>query len=105
MAEDDGKLKQGDPGPEPEKGFVSTATGADSNEPVNIAQEREPQTPDQFWNPERELADRAKDPPKNHATKGMTSLGFTEASRLENTAEQQERDRKAAEKAAKREDD
>lgn len=95
MADD--KVKDPDPEPEPEKGFTSTASGVETNEVVT-------QTPDQFFDPSREQAARDVPPPKNHATKGMTSLGWTEASRLENTAEQQERDRKAAEKLAAKED-
>lgn len=102
MADDD-KLEQGED-VKVEKGFVSTAQGASTNKPVNIAQEDVHQTPDQFFDPARELAEREKDPPKNHATKGMTTLGWTEASRLENTADQQERDRKVAEKLAAKED-
>ncbi|HEX5016510.1 MAG TPA: hypothetical protein VFX15_02865 [Actinomycetes bacterium] len=81
------------------KGFVSTAEGAETNEPLGSDQERPKQTPDQFFDPSRDRPDAAE-APKSHATKGMTSLGYTEASRLENTAEQQERDRKAAERLA-----
>lgn len=80
-------------------GFVSSAEGAATNEPLGSEQERPKQTPDQFFDGERDRPDQAE-APKNHATKGMTTLGWTEASRLENTAEDQERDRKAAEKLA-----
>lgn len=85
-----------------QKGFVSTAEGASTNEPINAEQERPKQTPDQFFDPARELEDREKAPPKSHATRGMTSLGWTEASRIEDTAKQQEADRKAAERARER---
>ena len=79
------------------EGMTSTASGVDTNEVVT-------QTPDQFYGGEGfERPDQAE-APKNHATKGMTYLGWTEASRLENTAEQQERDRKDAEKRAAKED-
>lgn len=86
--------------PEVPKGFTSTAVGAATNEPVTGEQYRPgKQTPDQFFNGD-EMRPENFEAPKNHATKGMTSLGYSEASRLEDTAAQQEADRKAAEKAA-----
>ncbi len=85
------------------KGFESTDSGADSNTEVGSEDKLPKQTPDQFFDPAREQEARDAAPPKNHATKGMTSLGYSEASRLENTVEQQEADRKAAEKAAAKE--
>lgn len=57
------------------------------------------QTPDQFYGAER--PDEAP-VPKGHATKGMTILGHTEASRLEDTVAVQEADRKFAEKQAEK---
>lgn len=86
-----------------EKGFTSTAEGASTNKPVNVAQEDIRQTPDQFFNPAVEDEKRNVDPPKSHATKGMTVLGFTEASRIENTMEAEERERKRAAKALEKE--
>ena len=85
------------------KGYVSTDAGTESSTPVGEP-EPEGQTPDQFFDPAKEAEKAAVDPPKNHATKGMTRLGWSEASRLEDTAAQQERDRKEAEKAAAKED-
>lgn len=72
---------------------VSTDANTDSNKVVGA----EEQTPDQFYTGEPP-ADEKVDP--KHATEGMSSLGYTEASRLDNTAAQQEADRKAAERAA-----
>lgn len=88
---------------QPEKGFTSTAEGASTNKPINIAQEDVKQTPDQFFNPAVEDEKRNVDPPKNHATKGMTVLGYTEASRIEDTMEAEERERKRAAKALEKE--
>jgi hypothetical protein len=86
------------------KGFESTASGVETNEVVGSKEDLPKQTPDQFYDPAVEAEKNAVAPPKNHATKGMTSLGWSEASRIENTAAQQEADRKAAEKAAAKED-
>jgi hypothetical protein len=84
--------------------FTSTARGAETNEPVTGDQFRPAeQTPDQFFDPQREQEARDRDVPANHATKGMTSLGYAEASRIENTAELQEKERKAFERRAARE--
>lgn len=87
-----------------DKETASTAEGTSSNRQVgdsgNEAEGSEPegQTPDQFF-----TGDRRDDGPvpKNHATKGMTSLGTVEASRIENTTEQFEAERKAAERTSK----
>lgn len=83
-------------------GMVSTAEGASTNRVVGDDSKPEKQTADQFFTGERTEEDEKV--PANHATKGMTVLGWTEASRLENTAEEQERERKAAERRAKKED-
>lgn len=53
---------------------VSTEKGTETNEVI--------QKPEDFFDPQRELDERNVDPPKNHATKGMTELGYTEASRV-----------------------
>lgn len=86
---------------EPEgKQTTSTGEGASNNKVINDTPEKVGQTPDQFYGGEgTERRDQAE-APKGHATKGMTSLGWTEASRLEGTAALQESDRKAAEKLA-----
>jgi len=78
---------------------ASTQEGTESNTPVGEP-EAPQQTPDQFYNPEVERAKADAEVPANHATKGMTTLGYTEASRIENTAEFQEQERRAADKAA-----
>lgn len=84
--------------PKVPEGMTSTSEGVQTNEVVT-------QTPDQFYGGEgSERRDQAE-APKGHATKGMTQLGWTEASRLEDTAEQQERDRKDAERRAGRDKD
>jgi hypothetical protein len=67
---------------------ASTEEGTESNEVVNPESEKptkteHAQSPSEFFNPDDELAARAVDPPKNHATKGMTTLGHTEASRVQ----------------------
>jgi hypothetical protein len=54
----------------------------------------EPQTADQFYTGEPD-PDEKVDPA--HATEGMSTLGYTEASRIENTAELQEAERAAYE--------
>ena len=79
------------------EGMTSTSEGVQTNEVVN-------QTPDQFYGGEGQERRDEAEAPKSHATKGMTHLGWTEASRLEDTAEQQERDRKDAEKRSSKED-
>lgn len=88
-----------------DKETASTAEGTSSNRQVGDSgneaegsKEAEGQTPDQFF-----TGDRRDDGPvpKNHATKGMTSLGTVEASRIENTEAQLEADRKASERASK----
>lgn len=84
------------------EGMVSTDAGTDTNTVVGDAGDREKQTPDQFFTGEREDDGKVD---KAHATRGMTILGYTEASRLENTAEQQERERKAAERRAAKSQD
>lgn len=78
------------------KDSTSTAEGTKTNEVLGG------QTPDQFFDGEA-LRPENFDAPKSHATKGMTSLGYTEASRIDDTAKAQEVERKAAEKAAARE--
>jgi hypothetical protein len=56
----------------------------------------EPQTPDQFYTGEPD-PDAEVDPA--HATEGMTTLGYSEASRIENTTAAQEEERAAYEAA------
>ena len=80
------------------KGMTSTAEGVQTNHEVGK------QTDDQFFHGDRERPED-KPAPASHATKGMTSLGYTEASRIEDTAKFQEAERKAAEKAAAKEKD
>ena len=79
---------------------ASTAEGATANTVVGSDDEPVKQTPDQFYDPAAEQAKADKDVDPKHATKGMTKLGYTEASRIENSAEIQEAERKEAEKAA-----
>ena len=79
---------------------ASTTEGTESNTPVGEPDAPPQQTPDQFFNPDDERAKADADVPANHATKGMTSLGYTEASRIEGTAALQEQERDEAEKAA-----
>jgi len=78
---------------------ASTKEGTESNTPVGDP-DRPQQTPDQFFNPDEERAKADADVPASHATKGMTSLGYTEASRIEGTSAFQEKERRAAERAA-----
>lgn len=78
------------------KGFVSTDEGTQSSTEVG-KDEPEGQTPDQFFTGAPD-PDEKVDP--KHATKGMTNLGYTEASRIEGTAAKQLAEQKAAEKAA-----
>lgn len=86
--------------PDPAEGMAEQPTASNTvvNPQTGEAPEIKEQTPDQFYSgaPDED----EKDPPKDHATKGMTSLGYLEASRIENTAAVQEEERKAAEKAA-----
>ena len=79
---------------------ASTVEGTESNTPVGEPDAPQQQTPDQFFNPDKERADADASVPANHATKGMTRLGYTEASRIEGTAALQEQERDEAEKAA-----
>ena len=80
------------------EGFTSTGVGADTNEPVTGPQYRPgEQKPDQFFNGEAERPEN-QEAPKSHATKGMTRLGWSEASRIENTAKLQEQERREFEK-------
>lgn len=76
--------------PDRDKDTESTASGTATNEVV--------QTPDQFFDGEAERPELQASP-ANHATKGMTTLGYTEAHRLEDTAAIQDAEREAAEKA------
>jgi hypothetical protein len=62
-------------------------TDKDENEVKNEAEEAPPK-PTIPPRPDEAPA------PKGHATKGMTRLGYTEASRIENTTAQQEAERK-----------
>lgn len=80
---------------------TSTGEGASNNKVINDTPEKVGQSSDQFYGGD-ERRDAAE-APKSHATKGMASLGWSEASRIENTADQQEDDRKAAEKRVAKE--
>jgi hypothetical protein len=86
--------------PDPAEGMTEQPTSSNTviNPQTGEAPVIQPQTPDQFIGGEPEEDEKPVDP--KHATKGMTSLGYTEASRIENTAAIQEEERKAAEKAA-----
>lgn len=64
---------------------TSTTSGTESNE----------QTPDQFFTGEPA---EDEDVPASHATKGMTVLGVTEASRIEDSAITLEKERRALER-------
>lgn len=86
------------------KDTASTGEGASNNRAINDTPEKVGQTPDQFYGGDDTRPDQAP-APKGHATKGMTPLGWSEASRLEDTAAQQERDRKDAEKRTAKETD
>jgi hypothetical protein len=88
---------------DPAEGMVTPGPTANTviNPETGLATELQEQTPDQFYDGTDPDAD--KPPPKDHATKGMVSLGYTEASRIEDTAAAQEEERKAAEKAASKE--
>lgn len=81
---------------------ASTAEGTESNTPVGDPDARPEQTEDQFFDGDRERAKADEHTDPRHATKGMTVLGYTEASRIEGTAALQEQERRAAEKAAER---
>lgn len=81
------------------EGMVSTEEGVQTNHEVGK------QTKDQFYDGDAQRPENQPSDPK-HATKGMTTFGYSEASRIENTAELQEQERKAYEKAqAKKEKD
>ncbi len=73
----------------------STKSGTESNKVV--------QDPDEFFDGGERPEDQPV--PKGHATKGMTVLGYTEASRIEDTATALEAEQKAAEKASAKEKD
>lgn len=80
---------------------ASTTEGTTSNTVVGAEGSSTEQTPDQFYDPAVEAAKAAEaDVDPKHATKGMTKLGYTEASRIEGTAALQEQEQKEAEKAA-----
>jgi len=88
---------------DPAEGMTTPAPTSNTvvNPETGEAAKIEEQTPDQFYDGVDPEADKA--PPKDHATKGMSTLGYTEASRIEDTAAAQEDERKAAEKAAAKE--
>jgi len=64
--------------------------------------DREEQTPEQFT-PLAEPSEVDEDVPASHATKGMTVLGYTEASRIEGSHDILEKERRAFERRAARE--
>jgi hypothetical protein len=76
---------------------VSSDQGNAQNTVLGAEAAIEPQTPDQFYTGEPE-EDEKVDP--KHATEGMTTLGYSEASRIEDTAAAQEAEREAYEKEA-----
>jgi hypothetical protein len=59
--------------------------------------EREEQTPEQFNTGPEPTEDQ--EAPASHATKGMVTLGYTEASRIEDSLARQLAEQKAHEKA------
>lgn len=78
---------------------ASTVEGTTSNTVVGAGSAPVEQTPDQFYDPAAEQAKANEDVDPAHATVGMTTLGYTEASRIENTTAFQEAEREAAEAA------